>query len=154
MFSPGEIQSRGMISEAADVASRSIVGVDPRPALFIGFAVAFVLLFISLTFVYGYDPIGTSKINDDGCFVNSSGVPINEPIYGKDSRGNSTIIGVKNCVRPTPKALLYFFAVFGSIGLGAMVGSFVYKVMFTIANPKLSAGIAATGMFRSALTGQ
>jgi len=57
----------------------------------------------------------------------------------------------ENCVNNPwiVAVVLVFFAIVVSI----MLGRFVYLVMFSIENPKLAAGIFATGMVSSAIRG-
>lgn len=135
-----------VVQTTADIASKSIVGVNIVPSLITGIVVFFISLIVAHSIIAANKK--EAKLDSSGCLLNTDGTRIEQNQY--DNNGGLT--GINRCVKPLSSLISYLIAIGISAIVGSIAGGIVYKIQFSIANPKLTAGIYTATAFTNAVT--
>ena len=128
------------IQTTADNIRSAINPVDIMPALYTGIVVTVIIF--CLLFFMNKDEARSDNLDINGCIKNNS-VSTNST--------TETTINTTVCRKPFSNLQNVGFSLFFGSICGLISGSFVYQILFARANPKVTAGIFATRMFKNAV---
>lgn len=130
------VGASGAVQTTADNIRNAINPVDIMPALYTGLLVGVIIFCISL--YINKDEAKSNILDYEACMINNSIIQ------------NSTAEATSNpkvCSKPMSDLQNFGFSVFVGGICGLISGTITYKILFAIANPKVTASLYATNVF-------